>query len=299
MPALDIDPSILRVTAAASAHAYAQAIWHIEEEIAADPETDMQELYDTLTEEGPYAYMVYPQVCDDGTVLLPVITTREQIAAAYQMIRGHSDLVEVIGLTEIRGTWYTFQDNISKARERAGDHTTHTMQTLGLFPSGGSSGITGELVWIRYPVEVLGGPDEPNTIPADPLLARQRVHENFAAFQDGLRSNDVDAVLSVLHDGISSTVRDYVEDTGTIADHKGAAVHRDYYEKLFAKYDVESVDPINQVIDDWYVFAELRVTARRRADDRIIAFHTAEFWMPAKTGTFIARVGHGTEPALQ
>jgi hypothetical protein len=76
-------------------------------------------------------------------------------------------------------------------------------------------------------------------------------------------------------------------------------VHRDYYEKLFAKYDVESVDPINQVIDDWYVFAELRVTARRRADDRIIAFHTAEFWMPAKTGTFIARVGHGTEPALQ
>ena len=119
MPALDIDPSILRTTAAASAHVYAQSIWHISEEIKADPETDMRELYDTLTEEGPYAYMVYPQVCDDGTVLLPVITTREQIAEAYQMIRGHSDLVEVIGLTEIRGTWYTFQDNISKARERA------------------------------------------------------------------------------------------------------------------------------------------------------------------------------------
>jgi hypothetical protein len=299
MPALDIDPEILRVTAAASAHAYAQSIWHISEEIAADPETEMKELYDTLTEEGPYAYMVYPQLCEDGTVLLPVITTREQIADAYQMIRGHSDLLEVIGLTEIRGTWYTFQDNISKARERAGEHTTHTMQTLGLFPSGGGPGITGELVWIRYPVEALGGPDEPNTIPADPMLARQRVYDNFVAYQEGLRANDVDAVLAVLHDGVSSTLRDYVEDTGTLTDHKGAAVHRDYYEKLFAKYDVESVDPINQVIDDWYVFAELRVTARRRADDRIIAFHTAEFWMPAKTGTFIARVGHGTEPALQ
>jgi hypothetical protein len=298
MPALDIDPAILRTVAAASAHAYAQSIWHIEEEIAASPE-DMTDLYATLTEEGPYAYMVYPQLCDDGTVLLPVITTREQIAEAYQMIRGHSDLLEVIGLTEIRGTWYTFQDNISKARERAGEHVTHTMQTLGLFPSGGGPGITGELVWISYPVEALGGPDEPNTIPADPLLARQRVYDNFVAYQEGLRANDVDAVMAVLHEGVSSTVRDYVEDTGTLTDHKGAAVHRDYYEKLFARYDVQAVDLINQVIDDWYVFAELRITARRRADDQTIAFHTAEFWMPAKTGKFIARVGHGTEPAAQ
>ena len=62
---------------------------------------------------------------------------------------------------------------------------------------------------------------------------------------------------------------------------------------------MQAVDLINQVIDDWYVFAELRITARRRADDVTIAFHTAEFWMPAKTGKFIARVGHGTEPAPQ
>jgi hypothetical protein len=298
MPALDIDPAILRTTAAASAHAYAQSLWHIEEEIAASPE-DMTDLYATLTEEGPYAYMVYPQLCEDGTVVLPVITTREQIAEAYQMIRGHSDLLEVIGLTEIRGTWYTFQDNISKARERAGEHTTHTMQTLGLFPSGGGPGITGELVWIRYPVEALGGPDEPNTIPPDPLLARKRVYENFAAYQEGLRANDVDAVMAVLHEGVSSTVRDYVEDTGTLTDHKGAAVHRAYYEAFLARYDVQSVTMINQVIDDWYVFAELRIEARVRAGDGTVAFHTAEFWMPAKTGKFIARVGHGTEAAPQ
>ena len=37
MPALDIDPEILRITADASAHAYAQSIWHIEEEIKAAP----------------------------------------------------------------------------------------------------------------------------------------------------------------------------------------------------------------------------------------------------------------------
>jgi hypothetical protein len=298
MPALDIDPEILRITAAASAHAYAQSIWHIEEEIAA-ASGDMKPLYATLTEEGPYAYMVMPELRDDGTVKMPRITTFEEIVEAYEMIRGMSDLLQVIGLTEIRGTWYTFQDNISRACMKGDDANVHTIQTLGLFPSGGGPGITGELVWIRYPVEALGAPDEPNTIPDDPLLARERVYDNFVAFQEGLRANDLDAVMAVLHDGVASTVRDYVDDTGTITDHEGAAAHRDYYEAFFAKYEVVGVDMVNQVIDDWYVFAELRITVRPRQGDGTLAFHTAEFWMPAKTGKFIARVGHGTEPAPQ
>jgi hypothetical protein len=298
MPALDIDPEILRITAAASAHAYAQSLWHIEEEIAA-ASGDMDPLYATLTKEGPYAYMVLPELRPDGTVKLPRITTREEIVEAYEMIRGMSDLLAVIGITEIRGTWYTFQDNISKACMKGDNDNVMSHQTLGLFPSGSGEGITGELVWMRFPVESLGFPDEPNTIPADPLLARARIYDNFVAYQDGMRANDVDAVMAVLHDGISSTVRDYVEDTGTITDHEGAAQHRAYYEAFLAKYEVESVEMINQVVDDWYVFAELRYTVRPRAGEGTVAFHTAEFWMPAKTGKFIARIGHGTEAAPQ
>jgi hypothetical protein len=271
VPALDIDPEILRVTAAASAHAYAQSIWHIEEEINA-ASGDMVPLYATLTEEGPYAYMVMPELQPDGTVTLPRITTREEIVVAYEMIRGMSDLLDVVGLTEIRGTWYTFQDNISRACMKGDDANRHT-------------------------VEALGYPDEPNTIPSDPLLARERIYDNFVRFQDGMRANDLDAVMSVLHDGVASTVRDYVEDTGTITDHRGAATHRDHYQRFFAKYEVLDLQMINQVLDDWYVFAELRYSVVPRSGGGALAFHTAEFWMPAKTGTFIARVGHGTEPA--
>jgi hypothetical protein len=105
--------------------------------------------------------------------------------------------------------------------------------------------------------------------------------------------------MAVLHDGVSSTVRDYVEDTGTITNHEGAAVHRGYYEAFFVKYEVQSVDMINQVINDWYVFAELRVVARQRQGSDTLVFHTAKFWIPAKTGKFIARIGHGTDPAPQ
>lgn len=294
MPALDIDPEILRLHAAASAHAYDQSIWHIEEEIKATSGI-YGPLYDTLTEEGPYAYMVMPQIEADGTVSMPRITTREEIAEAYEMIRGMSDLLQVVGLTEIRGTWYTFQDNISRACMKETPDDVHTIQTLGIFPSGGGPGITGELVWIRYPVDALGGPEEPYLLPSDPLLARERIYENFDAFLDGLRANDVDAVLTTLHDGVSSTVRDYVNDTGTITAIKGTDEHRAYYDAFLARYEVQSVQRLSQVTDDWYVFAELRFTVTERSSGEVLTFHTAEMWAPAKTGAFIARVGHGTE----
>ena len=296
MPPLDIDPEILRVTAAASAHAYAQSIWHIEEEIKASS-GDFDPLYATLTDEGPYAYMVVPEVQADGTVKLPRITTFEGIVEAYNWIRGHSDLTQVIGLTEIRGTWYTFQDNISRATPHGEAAPQWTIQTLGMFPSGKEKGITGELVWIRVPIESLGAPDEPNTIPDDPLLARERVYDQYERFLAGMRANDVDAVMAVLHDGVASTVRDYVEDTGTINDLAGAGAHRAYYEAFFERYEVRSAEKLAQVTEDWYVFAEVRFEVTPRAGGSALAFHTAEFWAPSKDGRFIARVGHGTQPA--
>jgi hypothetical protein len=296
VPALDIDPEILRVTAAASAHAYAQSIWHIEEEIRS-ANGIFEPLYETLTEEGPYAYMVWPDLQPDGSLKLPRLTTLEEIVEAYGIIRGHSDLLEVLGLTEIRGTWYTFQDNVTRARMKSDPDTVHTVATLGLFPSGSGPGITGELVWIRMPVETLGGPDEPNTIPSDPVAARERIYRQFDAYLAGARANDIDAVMATLHDKVASTVRDYVEDTGTLTAHEGAVVHRAYYEALFARYEIEAIDMLSQVTEDWYVFAELRWTVIERKSGDRLAFHTAEMWMPAKTGTFIARVGHGTEAA--
>jgi hypothetical protein len=296
MPAPDVDPRILRLTAAASAHAYAQSIWHIEEEIKAASGV-MEPLYDTLTSDGPYAYMVIPEVLPDGGVRLPRLTRREEIIEAYNMIRGHSDLTEVIGLSEVRGTWYTFQDNISRVRIKTDPDAEYTTQTLGLFPSGSGAGITGELIWIRYPVETLGSPEEPDTRPADPLAARERVYQRYERFLAGMRANDISAVLEVLHTGVASTIRDYVADTGTITDLKGIDSHRSYYEAFFDRYEVTAVEKLCQVTEDWYVFAELRFAVTRRDQGGPCSFHTAEFWAPAKTGQFMARIGHGTSPA--
>jgi hypothetical protein len=297
MKAIDVDPNKLEAVAAASAHAYEQGITHVEEEIKARDPNNLGPLVNSLAPEGPYAYTILPEVRPDGSVRLPVLTTRDAIYEAYKFIRGASDLLEVIGLSEIRGAWYLFQDNISRGRRKGGD-VVNNNQTLALFPSGEGPGITGELVWLRVPRERLGAPDEVDVLDEDPLLARRQVRDQYARYLDALRANDLDAVLDVLHDGAASAVRDYVDDTRTLVELTGKDAHRSWYERLFAKYEVRSVQPLYQVTDDWYVFAELRITVAPRGGRGALAFHTAEFHVPAKDGRFIARIGHGTEPAL-
>jgi hypothetical protein len=59
------------------------------------------------------------------------------------------------------------------------------------------------------------------------------------------------------------------------------------------------VTPLDRVAEEWFIFAELRLTVSPRdgADaGRELSFHTAEFHMPANDGRFIARIGHGTDP---
>jgi hypothetical protein len=293
---IDVDPKVLETAAAASAHAYEEAIRHVQEEIKARDPSNLTALLASLADEGPYAYTILPQIGADGSVRLPVLTTRDEIAEAYAFIRGMSDLHEVIGLTEIRGAWYLFQDNMTRGSAKGSDQL-NTRQTLSLFPSGEGSGITGELVWLRGPREQLGAPDEVDVTADDPQLARKQVFDRYTTYLDALRANDVDGVLDVLHDGVASAVRDYVADTGTLIELTGKDAHRSWYRALFDRYEVRSVQPLSQVTEDWYVFAELRITVDPLGGGGTRAFHTAEFHVPAKDGRFIARIGHGTEPA--
>lgn len=295
MSAIDVDAEILRNTAAASAHAYEQTIKHVEAEITA-ANGALEPLIDTLTAQGPYAYTILPEVHPDGSVKLPILTTREEIADAYAMIRGASNLIEVVGVTEVRGAWYTFQDALSRGSLKGTDKVD-VYETLGLFPSGRGPGITGELVWIRVPPSALGTPGAQSTAMDDPLLAREKVFRQHERYLTALREGDVDGVLDTLNDGVASAVRDYVDDTGTLTTLEGKEPHRAYYQALFDRYEIRSVVPLHRVTEDWYVFAELRLTATRKGRvGQAAVFHTAEFFVPANDGRFIARIGHGTNP---
>jgi hypothetical protein len=150
-------------------------------------------------------------------------------------------------------------------------------------------------VWVQVPRAQLGAPGDEDVFPDDTLSARKLVQEQYMRYLDALRANDAAAIVDVLHDKCASAVRDYVAGSGTLVELTGKAAHRSWYQALLDAFTVIKVEPLYLVTEDWYVFAELRITAR--SGSKTVAFHTAEFHIPAKDGRFIARIGHGTDPA--
>jgi SnoaL-like domain len=296
MKSIGTEPGLLRQIAETTLHAHEQAVIHVEAEIKGV----IPGLMRTLTPEGPYGYTITPQVLPDGGVKLPIITTRDGIQKAYESIRGMSDLLRVMPLTEIRGAWYTFQDNISYGA-RKGTDERGASETLALFPSGSGTGITGELVWVRVPPSALGGGQASDFLDKDEMFRREEVFQQQERYLRALQVGDIDGVLATLHERAASALRDYVADSGTLTTLEGKDAHRAYYQALFERYDIRSVDPLYRAAEDWYIFVEVRITAGAKSGahaGETVAFNRAEFHIPANDGTFIARIGHGTDPAV-
>ena len=291
MRVIDTDAGLLRDSAAAALHAAEQTTIHIDAEIVGH----VPELMETLRSEGPYAYAIMPHVRPDGTVALPILSTREQIHDAYTMIRGASDLLSAEPMIEIRGAWYTFQEATAIGRHKETGIVSENL-TLGLFPVSTDKGITGELVWVVLPRAELGGVAAGDETKSQWELRRDVLaqHERYIR---ALRDADVDTIVDCLNEGVASAVRDYVDNTGKLVSLEGKDAHRSYYQSFFDTFAVQSIDILDRVVQDSYAFAELRyAVAPRDNGSSTVAFHTAEFHVVAGDGRFIARIGHGTDP---
>jgi hypothetical protein len=295
---IDIDPDLLRRAAGASLHAAEQAAVHMAGEMACLDASGVPALLETLTPHGPWAWAIMPAIREDGGVQIPIATTLEQIAEWYRFTRTRSNVLGFEPLVEVRGSWYTFQEGMSIGWVPATAQRGET-ETIALFPVTTSTGITGELAWWRMDRAAL----DPSAADA-PVLSELEQRRDLLARHDRLLAAfgaaDIDGILAVTSEKVQSAVRDYVDDTGTLVGLDGPAEHRQHYGALFERYAVERVDLLARVVQPWYVFAETRWTVRPRTGDAAgspIAFHTAEFLIPAADGRFIARVGHGTDPA--
>ena len=156
--AIDTDPEELRRSATLALHAADQAWVHIRAEYAA-ADGDYDKLLETLTPTGPYGYTIQPRFNGDGTVRAPILSTRDEIRVGYEEVRGRSDLLLLESFIEVRGGWYMFHEAVSTSRMRADNpegEISPPSHIIGIFPSGAGQGITGELVWPRVPLEMLG-----------------------------------------------------------------------------------------------------------------------------------------------
>jgi hypothetical protein len=151
MRVIDVDPNLLRDYSRAAIHSGVEAWTHMEAEFVGD----IDGLMDTLVPDEPYAYTIVPQVLEDGSVRSPVISTYDEIRECYKFVRGRSALLSGEPLVDINGTWYTFHENVNRGRVRGQDKVTESY-TIAIFPGSTGPGITGELVWAKYPKVTLG-----------------------------------------------------------------------------------------------------------------------------------------------
>ncbi len=294
---IDTDPEILKRSAEAARHATEETYAHIAAEITA-ADGDYEALMSTLVTNGPYGYTIQPQINGDGSVRAPIITTWDEIYAAYEQVRGRSDLLSSESLVEIRGLWYVFQEAFAIGRLRETGEVQPGSHILALFPVGAGKGISGELVWPSVPEEFLGRGAVPVDRPMDSIGRRRAILDLHDRYLGAYRTGDTDALCATLNPDVQGGVRDYVADTGTLIELSGADTARSHYSSLFEKYEILSVELLDRVVQDWYVFAEVRVTALVRSTGQTVSFHLAEYNVIANDGLFFVRIGHGTDLAI-
>jgi hypothetical protein len=291
---VDIDPNLLRRSAEAATHAGNEGVGHVLAEMTGK----VSEIAKTLAPEGPYGYTIRQQLSEDGTLRVPILSSREAIVAEYTAVRSQSDILSHKAIIDIRGAWYLFHDVINVARGTAsGQVSEHN--TLVLCPvKGSSAGITGEIFWYRSPREKLGRGDNFAHADLTPRAMKLVLYDMHETYLDALRRSDADAMAALMNDSIQLAVRDYVSDSGTLTQPAQKAerdMYRAQWRAFFDKFEVLNVDLLERVVEEWYVFAELRFSCRVRENGEQVAFNTAEFLVPAKDGLFIAQIGHGTD----
>ena len=292
MSAVEVDPALLRDMAVAAVHSGEQAIVHNRAEVVGS----VPGLLDTLAPGDRFAYMLMPDIQPDGSVRLPTATTREEVGAVYEIVRGRSDVISEEPIIELRTPWYAFWESISTGR-RKGSSEEHAHPLAVLSPVGPEPGISGEMIWPLLPTEMLGTGSDTMSETDDADLRRE-LRLRHMRLIDALGEADVEGIVAEIDEGAASAVRDYVGDADGLVELVGPDGHRRHYSDLFERYEIVSVQLLHRVTQPWYLFAETRLTVRDRGDrGRVRAFHTAQIHAPGKSGSLIACLGWGTTPA--
>ncbi|MFT4234287.1 MAG: nuclear transport factor 2 family protein [Microbacterium sp.] len=289
MSPIRLGDDLLHRRAAAAAHVAEQTRRHLQ----AEYNDDVDEILSTLAEEGPYAYTHPPQIDADGKINQKVETTFDGIRNVYHALHDGATVLPIESLIEIRGEWYTFHAGIGNGELKTGKRTES--DTLVIFPIGSSEGITGELFWWR-PLPI--NEDAPPAQGAPVTLSRRELLVEHNRLLDAFRTGDIEAIDASTDDNAKYSIRDYVDDTGTLIEIHNRDESRAYYERFYEKFDVLSVDIIYRIVEDWFLFTELRYTARLKTGPDAgseVAFNTAEFTAFAPDGRGLVRTGHGTD----
>lgn len=182
----------------------------------------------------------------DGVMKLTVNREHDAIKAFYTSTRERYRVTDT-GLPEysLATEWFGVTESYAKF-ESLSDGSTYAQSWALISPSDGQHGITGEIVWARFP-EL--DPTE-HTTGADRALI-------FRDYVAALKAADVDSIINLMDAGVQGGVRDY-NGPESFAYIDGADAMRDYYRRMFAMFRVIDVVPTMHIDRGWYITCENR-----------------------------------------
>jgi hypothetical protein len=270
---------------------------HVRSEFTQDVPTVLA----TLEPGGPYTWTLPNNgfIPGDSALRYYSATTLDEIRETYENMRNFVEVWDWVATTEIRSGWYTITHGVSRLRDVVKDEYLE-LESITMFPTGregilgevqiGDLGVARENRWPEVPAQ-------PGEVP----LPRKRLevlglHNTML---DGIRTGDVDAILSTMRADVATAIRSYLGDDYTVLNAHGPEELAAYYRALFDRYRIVELDIVNRLSESWFLFAEVHWVVEHRGGDRageVVEFCTADLAPIDPDGKFWVRTGAGTDP---
>lgn len=221
----------------------------------------------------------------DGDVEFGAWLDVEAVHAFYDSSLERQDILEQYPVIELNTHWFQFSEAVANLGWHS-DGLVHKVHVAVLFPVW-TDGILGEIClkapdWAERPFDI---------------TERVDLSERLAAFDEGWRSGDLDAMAATVADSaqpIHSVIR-VVEVNG---DRRSRAIGHTKDELRAAWSAPEAgrvleLERLDQIITNWYVFASYRTLLE--VSGRRVARETARVFPLAPDGTFTGELSYSME----
>jgi hypothetical protein len=226
---------------------------------------DVAEIMDTISNGDVFWVQFFSA---DGVVPDPldpkvecrVMTSREEAERYYEaFVTELLDLDRVVHVRDLLTDWYSFFEsfyygrNLTNGQEVRGHHVV-------LIPTR-PDGIAGEILWPKY----LCGIPDPDTVATE--IDGARVETAFDLVERALaamRSNDSHGVAELFRPRAYLALPDLTGAPGSAVSCDSREQIEDYFERLFATFDVSGIKVLNRISDSWYVFVDMIVELEPR-----------------------------------
>jgi hypothetical protein len=192
-------------------------------------------------------------------------------------------------LTQLATDWFVFVENVP-TRHYLADDEMRTIQTVTMFVTDDTDGLSGEFAWERwFPPQVTPAD---GTIPLpDRAIANLEMHEALTA---AICTGDKAVITALLDPGCIWAQRDYLSDAagGAVTELHGPDAAADHIAKWHAAMRPEHVSMLNRRVADWFVFAEELWTVRPGGGERR-QYRTATVYPVNAEGRFEGALGFG------